>query len=176
MADNGNDTELFWNAVQEYNAILAATADAGASTLYRVSMSKFVMMLHGIGMSAANGTALMQPYMNTLNRLGVNYTYAMEEYPNYLSEYIGTRDIYALGGGAAGAPPSVGALGGRILPRSLIEANSSALTNAIRQIATLGGIYQGFTFNVGVDVAQNVSDNSVLPAWREALVTVELAL
>ena len=84
--------------------------------------------------------------------------YFVEDFPNYLDSY------------KAMTPPSnitEFQLGGRLIPRSLVKSNSHGLTAALRTINANGAVISG----VSVNVSQNAGtpDNSVNPAWRDAV-------
>lgn len=59
-------------------------------------------------------------------------------------------------------------LGGRIIPRSLVESNqsASALTNAIHTIVDNGGILAGVSF---MPDKLPAVPNSAHPAWRKSV-------
>ena len=85
--------------------------------------------------------------------------YFVNEYTNYLDTYnamnppIPTSDIQ---------------IGGRWIPRSLVEQNNSALTAALRTINEKGGGATGLALNVSHQVA-GFPYNSVNPGWRDTL-------
>jgi hypothetical protein len=65
-------------------------------------------------------------------------------------------------------------IGGRLIPRSVVESNTSALVAAIKDINYLGGGLSGVAVNVA-ERAETPS-NSVNPAWRKALVSLTIGL
>lgn len=59
-------------------------------------------------------------------------------------------------------------LGGRLIPRSLTEASTSAtsLTEAVQYIVDSGAVFGGISMNAS---RAPTFANSVLPAWRDTL-------
>lgn len=58
-------------------------------------------------------------------------------------------------------------LGGRLIPRSLVESNPQALTAALRTINENGAVISGVSVNVSLKA--DSPSNSVNPAWRDAV-------
>ena len=60
-------------------------------------------------------------------------------------------------------------LGGRLIPRSVVENNVTQLLDAFRTgpLSYPGGVISGVSINVTKKA--DVAPNAVLPAWREAL-------
>lgn len=59
-------------------------------------------------------------------------------------------------------------MGGRLIPRSLIDSNAEALTTAFRKIlaSETGVVLSGISVNVS---RQDAPDNAVNPFWRESV-------
>ena len=65
-------------------------------------------------------------------------------------------------------------VGGRIIPRSLVETNSTALVDTFKYIIDEGAIISGVSVNVSsqpLDV-----QNSATPAWRTSIFNIVLGL
>lgn len=112
--------------------------------------------------------SIMAPYLATLDTLGINYTAGYTESASYYDHY----DTYF--GPLPDGDISVGIAqyGGRLIPRSAVQANTTDLDDTFRFIAE-----QGVTFiGVGTDVSRFATQdqNGVLPAWRDALVSATL--
>lgn len=58
-------------------------------------------------------------------------------------------------------------LGGRLIPRSLVESNPQALTATLRTINENGAVISGVSVNVSLKAG--TPPNSVNPAWRDAV-------
>lgn len=57
-------------------------------------------------------------------------------------------------------------LGGRLIPRSLVDSRSDSLTAALRSINELGAVVSGVSANVS-QISRD--QNAVNPAWRDAV-------
>lgn len=161
-------TENYWTAIELYHSYLSTIVDSGVFAIESVGNGTFVDFIHGPNKSADDVTALFQPYLDNLTALGIEYKYKMVDFPDYSSEYTGTRDVFHFGVGQ-------GQAGGYLIPRSIVEVNNSLLTNVSRQIAEGGLQFKGFAVNVSKVVAGNV-DNAVHPSWRNALIHCQVTL
>ena len=63
-------------------------------------------------------------------------------------------------------------LGGRLIPRSLVESKPGALTAALRTINENGAIISGVSINVTQKAGS--PPNAVSPAWRDAVISIVL--
>ena len=61
-------------------------------------------------------------------------------------------------------------IGGRLIPRSLVETGRLAFTSALRTIVEQGAIVSGLTFNVSQESGS--TSNSVNPLWRDAILDI----
>lgn len=112
--------------------------------------------------------AIMAPYLATLDSLGIVYTAAYTQSASYYDHYN------AFFGPLPDGDISVGIAqyGGRLIPRSAVQTNTTDLADTLRFIAE-----QGVTFiGVGTDVSSfaTYDQNGVLPAWRDTLVHATL--
>lgn len=62
-------------------------------------------------------------------------------------------------------------IGGRLMPRSVIECNPDELLSTLRSIAEQGVVVSGVALNVSRLVVPN---NAVNPAWRDAAISFVL--
>jgi len=65
-------------------------------------------------------------------------------------------------------------IAGRLMPRSVLENNSSAVLGAIEYIVGAGGVFSGVSTNVSA-FPSNV-ENSVNPLWRSTIFNSVIAL
>jgi len=63
-------------------------------------------------------------------------------------------------------------LGGRLIPRSVVESNTPGLMAALRTIAEHGAVISGVSVNA--TRKSHYPSNSVNPAWRDAVISVVL--
>lgn len=163
----GGDT--FYRAVTKWHEILPGLVDEGAMTVYYISSAAFTLTpFTGPGISAERARGLLRPFLEELDTLGIEYNMTGPmDFPSFLDQY----NTFQL-------PLEVGTAqyGGRLIPRSVVEGNASALTAAIRMIneRESAPLFIGLGLNVNASVAGGVK-NAVLPAWRETLIDAVVA-
>ena len=171
-SDAGVSADTFFAAVTAWHENLPRIVDAGAMTVYYISNTTFTLTpFTGPGISASEATELLRPFLDTLDRLEIEYDMTgPTEFSSYLDEYHAFQ-----------LPIEVGTAqyGGRLIPRSVVEKDNDALTAAIRTIVERDSspLFIGIGLNVNRSVVGDevVERNAVLPAWRETLVHTVLA-
>ena len=168
FSSEGITKETFYAAVTAWHENLPKIVDAGAMTVYYITSAAFTLTpFTGPGISAKEAEELLRPFVDALDRLGIQFNMTgPTDFPTYLDEF----NTFQL-------PVEVGTAqyGGRLIPRSVVEDNNDALTAAIRTIneQESSPAFIGVGLNVNMSVAGNV-DNAVLPAWRDTLVDAVL--
>ena len=163
----GLTKEIFYEAVSAWHENLPKLVDRGAMTIYYITSAAFILTpFTGPGIPASEAKELLQPFLDTLERLGIKYNMTgPTDFPTYLDQF----NTFEL-------PIQVGTAqyGGRLIPRSVVENNSAAFTAAIRFIneQESAPLFCGVGLNVNKSAARGNGDvdNAVLPAWRETLV------
>ncbi|KAK3176612.1 hypothetical protein OEA41_007935 [Lepraria neglecta] len=163
----GVSMDTFYAAISAWHASLPKIVDAGAMTVYYISSTEFQLTpFTGPGISVSYAKELLQPFLDSLNDLGIKYNITgPTDFPNYLDDFNTFQLPIEVG---------VAQYGGRLIPRSVVENNNDGFTAAIRNITqnNATGLFVGIGLNVNKSAArgnENV-DNAVLPAWRETLV------
>ncbi|KAK4453107.1 putative isoamyl alcohol oxidase [Podospora aff. communis PSN243] len=164
-------TEQFYAAIDAFHAALPTMVDAGSMVVYYFTSTFFMIApLTAYNKSRAEVEAIMAPYVATLTAMNVTHNVAYSETANYwdhYDQYFGPLPNGAIQIGIA-------QYGGRLVPRRTVTNSASAATLAstARFIAEQGVTWIG----VGTDVSRfgRNRSNSVLPAWRDALVHVTL--
>ncbi|KAK0651725.1 putative isoamyl alcohol oxidase [Cercophora newfieldiana] len=164
-------TESFYAAIDAFHAALPAMVDAGSMVVYYFTSTFFMIApLTAYDKSEAEVRAIMAPFVATLTAMNVTHNAAYSETANYWDHY--NTYFGPLPNGAIQI--GIAQYGGRLVPRRTITNNASAtaLAGAGRFIAEQGVTWIG----VGTDVSRFGArkSNSVLPAWRDALVHVTL--
>lgn len=119
----------------------------------------------GPGVSQARMTELMLPIEKSLDSLGIRYDSSIVEYPTYYDHY--QAEVVGFSEYAVNADQ----YGGRLVPRSSVLSNNSAVTNAFRHMADGGADI----ILVGAAPSKQVAGdvyNAVHPAWRSNLASV----
>lgn len=169
FSSEGISKDTYYAALTAWHANLPKLVDAGAMTVYFVTSAAFILTpFTGPGIPASKAKDLLQPFIDALNQLGIEYNMTgPTDFPTYLDEF----NTFEL-------PIEVGTAqyGGRLIPRSIVNNNNDALTAAIRTITEQESspLFIGIGLNVNMSVAGNV-DNAVLPAWRDTLIDSVIA-
>lgn len=163
--NEGISQETFFKSVAAYHAWTPTVVDEGAMSLsFGTNTSFTVGPITAPGIPVAKLTALLQPLLDQLQKLGVNYTApVLRQFPGYLEEFNAMMFPVAV---------STSQYGGWLVPRSAVVDNPDGLAAAYANITNGGAA--GFTavaLNVNRTVAGDV-ENAVLPAWRETLLDV----
>lgn len=163
---DSNPTDLFYQAIYTFHEKLPGMIDGGAMAVYFFDNTFFRIS----SLSLYNGTeaeikSLLAPFVTQLNNLGIKYNVTYSESATYWDHYNKYFGPLPYGNIQVG----IAQYGGRLIPRSVV-AN---ITSTYRRIAE-----QGVTFiGVGTDVSAfgKSQENSVLPAWRKAIVHATLS-
>lgn len=106
------------------------------------------------------------PFLTALDSLNINYTVAYTEFPTYydhFNEYYGPLPLSAIEVGIA-------QYGARLIPRAVVADISSTMRSIVEQGVTWIGV------GTNVEPFGSNITNSVLPAWRDAIVHTTLTL
>jgi hypothetical protein len=106
---------------------------------------------------------LTRPFITKLTELGLDYQYTSYEKSTFLSNYKSQTGSWNV---------SDTNLGGRLIPRSLLEESPQDLLKAVRSISSQATLV-GVTFNVSRGVS-SPDENAVNPYFRDALVSVAI--
>lgn len=116
----------------------------------------------------AEVSAIMAPYLATLDSMDVDYTSTSSQTSSYYDHYNSFFGPLPDGNIDVG----IAQYGGRLIPRSVFEGNTTAFDNVARFIAEQGATFIGVGTNVSTFASED--QNGVLPAWRQALVHATL--
>jgi FAD/FMN-containing dehydrogenase len=116
--------------------------------------------LTGPNVTVSQLKEILTPLMDKLDELDIKYTSFFGQFDSYLAFF-----------NAMFAPIQVGIAqyGGRLIPRSVVENNGTALTDAYRFINEQGAQFIGVAANTSLARA-GYPDNAVNPAWRDNLI------
>ncbi|KAL8903532.1 MAG: hypothetical protein Q9207_003866 [Kuettlingeria erythrocarpa] len=167
----------YWQAVSAFHAGLPEWVDKGGSAAYSVSRESFYLQPATFpDLPAGEVKSTVQPFLSKLDKANIAYSVNYTASPSYLahaSQFYGPLPY--------GVYPSAQVQGGRLIPRSVVVGRKDEFSEVLRNITASGAFY---ILGVGLNVSRSgggggggggggqVADTAVLPAWRDALVTL----
>jgi len=159
----------FYAGIEKFHSLLPAMVDAGSMVVYYFSDAFFqIGPLTAYNKTSAEVKTIMGDLLAALNELQIPYTASYTQSATYMEHY----DTYFGPLPYGNINVGIAQYGGRLIPRATIQNNTATFMQVARNITQDGVLFIG----VGTDVsapAETVS-NSVLPAWRSALVHATL--
>lgn len=157
----GVSQEAYWDAIDAYYESLPEIVDDGIMALSFINNRGFrIAPMTGPGVSPERMEELLDPLISKLESHGIQYTKVVKQFPTYYDHFKAMIHFNMVG---------VALYGGRLLSRSLIAENVTAVTKAYRGIIDNGGGIAAVGLRVSEDVAGDVY-NSVNPIWRDTLI------
>lgn len=114
----------------------------------------------------------MAPLLQTLDTMNITYFSSFGSFTSYYDHYNQYFGPLPFGAITLGVSRNSGRVGGRLIPRSVVQNNNTGVGAAARFVTEQGVAWVGVATNV-----KQFADshrNAVLPAWRDALVHVIL--
>ncbi|KAI1095728.1 FAD binding domain-containing protein [Rostrohypoxylon terebratum] len=168
FTNTGSD-DAFFGAVKTFLMSLPALADAGSWSSWLLAQSYFVLQpLFAPGLDKETLQQLLDPTIASLNESGIPYEYQIAEFDTFYEGFQNLIPFNNISGYN---------FGGRLIPRSLVEDDSSAsqLMDAIKFITSNGGGIAGNHINASKFPTGGIK-NSVNPIWRSAIFDAVLGL
>lgn len=166
---NNTENNAYWEAIEAWQRqLLVFDGIPGFNSFFRFTNKTFVM--YSTTLPAADESAMgaaLYPFIQQLEELGLPYTYetsGKHSYYEHLATY--TPDL------PFGQYTANSVLGGRLIPRSTVENNLTALMTTFQQITSGPSQIRinGIASNVTHEWAGNeAGSNAVIPAWRDSL-------
>ncbi|KAH7321613.1 hypothetical protein BKA65DRAFT_408007 [Rhexocercosporidium sp. MPI-PUGE-AT-0058] len=161
--------DTFYQAVEAFHSELPAMVKAGAMVIYFVTSTGFqIQPITAYNKTSNDVKDMLSSFTSSLVDLRIKYNVSYSQSPTYTEHYNTYLGPLPYGNIQVG----IAQYGGRLIPRAVIEQNNSAVTRALRNITEHGAIFIGVGLNVSSNAAP--SKNSVLPAWRQALISATL--
>ncbi|CAG8890503.1 unnamed protein product [Penicillium egyptiacum] len=163
FSDTGVSRETFFAAVAMFVSILPSIGDAGGTSIWWLTNTTLSTTPTTIpGGTATLFNSLFRPLTAFLEENKIQYTYYVNDFPTYYDAYqtmtspINITDQLP---------------GGRLIPKSVVEQRPTDLNTIFRNIVESNA---GFLISGVVVNSSRVPypDNSVNPAWRDALMDV----
>jgi hypothetical protein len=161
FTSEGIAKDTYYEAVKLYHSMLPGIVDTGAMSIsYLTNTSFSIAPMTGPSIPVKDLESLIQPFRDSLNKMRIKHTFHSEQFNSYLDEFKHMMKDAHIG---------VAQYGSWLIPRSVTQNKNNDLIDAARYIAEDGAKFAAFAMNVSHEVSGDVY-NSVLPAWREAIV------
>ncbi|GAB7336408.1 hypothetical protein MBLNU13_g09126t1 [Cladosporium sp. NU13] len=161
FTSEGISQDAYYEAISSFHASLPKLVDAGVTSIWYFSNETFAISpLTGPNITVDQLKHFLAPLVNKLDELDIEYSSFFGQFDTYLSFFD-----------AMFTPIQVGTAqyGGRLIPRSVVETNNTALTAAYRSINAQGAQFIGVAVNASLATA-GYPENAVNPAWRSTLI------
>ena len=151
-------------AIDAFHTALPDIVDQGVMIIYFFSSGAF----HAPAMTAYNKTreeteAILKPFVDSAISLGLSVKVDYTQFPSYHDHYNHYWGPFPAGN----IPVGVNLFGGRLVPRRALPAFSTTA----RQLLDRDVLFIGVGLNVSRFGGRDASDNAVLPAWRDTVVS-----
>ncbi|KAI1149475.1 hypothetical protein F4825DRAFT_51698 [Nemania diffusa] len=165
IISNGTNTDSLYSAVTTFiRDALPGLVDAGAFVVWVAAPFGF-MITPAIapGLTSTDLDNLLQPLVQRLSDIGLEYQYSSTQFPTFLSSYEALQLIPAWN-------VSDYNIGSRSIPRDVATQNTEVLVEAIRYISSQTGM-SGVSYNLESGVS-SLDDVSVNPYMRQSLFSI----
>ena len=177
LAFANGDPDTYWAAVGAFQShLLTLDGISGFATSWGFDNQAFSLDVATLpGGTQSDVETALDPFIGELKSLGQSLTnYSTTMHPNFYTHfqyYVFPPEVYSTNN----------TLGGRLIPRSTVQTNLPELIDIFRKIAENTDFpvnrISGNTFNVTRKrVPQDPGWNAVLPAWRDALYTMNVGI
>ncbi|KAH8203512.1 hypothetical protein TruAng_002260 [Truncatella angustata] len=161
--------EAFHSAVSKYHELVPKITAAGGMGIAELTNDTFLLTpLTLPNLSRTDAWEILAPLVEQLEHQGPAYSLNVSEHPNWLDYWqklIKPNPTQLVQNAQ---------YGGWMVPRSVLEHNPEELTSAIQEITDAGCVFVGLALNVS-RAEGSLTENSVLPAWRETALNVILS-
>ncbi|KAH6651605.1 isoamyl alcohol oxidase [Truncatella angustata] len=161
--------EAFHSAVSKYHELVPKITAAGGMGIAELTNDTFLLTpLTLPNLSRTDAWEILAPLVEQLEHQGPAYSLNVSEHPNWLDYWqklIKPNPTQLVQNAQ---------YGGWMVPRSVLEHNPEELTSAIQEITDAGCVFVGLALNVS-RAEGRLTENSVLPAWRETALNVILS-
>jgi hypothetical protein len=163
-SSNGIDPNVWWNFFTFWHSYYTNISEKGGTGIYSMTPERFdILALTVPEYTVQEVKELLDPVTIHLDSINSTYSINITSFATYHEHYV--NYVGPLPNGAFQAAELTG---GRLLPYTVAETNTEAVTTAWRNITTAGEVaIGGIVVNVSHSHASNEpSSNAVLPAWR----------
>ncbi|KAF9267089.1 FAD binding domain protein [Marasmius fiardii PR-910] len=163
FTSSGISTDVFWQAISAYQALFPQLTDSKLWAMGSYMKTSFsISPIFAPNQSVNDVTKFFDPLVSSLHNMGINYTFSIAMYPNYLEAYK-AMDVWS------NIPVAVIRIGGRLIPRDLWNDRNTLNTykDIVRNIVETGAFASEIVTRPTLELSDH-PENAVLPAWREA--------
>ncbi|KAH6974929.1 hypothetical protein BKA56DRAFT_733338 [Ilyonectria sp. MPI-CAGE-AT-0026] len=170
FAFDNTDDDTFWAAIEAWQKhLLVLDKISGFSTVWGFTNASFSLAFATFpGAKASVVADALSPYLQELKKLNVVPTaYETSDRPSFYEHYE-----HYTGDAPYGPYTTNDVIGGRLIQRSTVENNATALVANLRKIVNSGLSVRvnGIAINVThARVGNKSGSNAVIKAWRESL-------
>ncbi|KAJ5622745.1 FAD/FMN-containing dehydrogenase [Penicillium lividum] len=162
----GTTQAAFDDAVNIFlNSTLGPLLDARGVAIWYLLSDAFEMTPITLpGGSKEKLQEIMAPLLAGLNQANMSYSYYIDEFPTWYSSFQTMSPDVNI---------TQANLGGRFIPRSLIDSDSGSLVERFLTIVSYGAVVSGISVNASRSRDdKSAPTNSVNPAWRDAAIDI----
>ncbi|KAI9929557.1 hypothetical protein MW887_001030 [Aspergillus wentii] len=161
-------TDRFFEAVTKFHSLLPDIIDSGATAIYQMTAASFsIAPVTAYNKTTDDVKAILSPFLDVLSSLCIPYKVNYSQFPSYYDHYNTYMGPLPYGNLEVGSFQ----YGGRLIPRNVLEGDTTRLGSALRNITEQGIIAVG----VALDVSKsNEVPNAVFTPWRDAAVTMQI--
>ncbi|KAL3472088.1 hypothetical protein BJX99DRAFT_266232 [Aspergillus californicus] len=161
----------FWMVVKTFLVDTLPLLDAGGVSVWSVlrapgtdDLTFAVAPVALPGGTLEQLTSYMASTLDALQEYNISYSYLIKGFPTFYDSYSYTTPVVNV---------SEVHLGGRLIPRSTIDAKPNALIEGLHSVAQQGAAISGLALNVSHAPS---TPNAVNPAWRETGMSIIIGL
>ncbi|PVH95572.1 FAD-binding domain-containing protein [Periconia macrospinosa] len=154
----------FYDAVGTFISHVPTINDAGCIAIWYITSQTFTLAtLFAPSLSQESLDKLLQPVLEAYDTGRLSFAYSSKQYTDFLEAFQTQSSVEV----------SNLNIGGRLIPRELIDNDISALTASIRNITTRGALFSGVSFNVSQFEPESIGVN---PYWRRSAFDAVVAM
>ncbi|KAI9148342.1 VAO-type flavoprotein oxidase [Paramyrothecium foliicola] len=167
---NRTDDNSYWAAIQSWQEhLLEFDAIPGFTSFFGFTNERFDLY-SGIFIDAEESDIedVLASFISELKKLRIPYSYSTTGYPNFFQHIVHYTPGFPLG-----IYTTNSVLGGRLIPRSVVQNSLPKLINVFQNITSerphvfrINGIASNVTH---ARVGNAPGSNAIIPAWRESL-------
>lgn len=167
ISANYTTADQFYQAIEDFHALLPAMVDNGTMIVYFFGDSFFTINpVTAYNKTGDDVKAILAPWIAILHSLNIPLTVSYTSSATYAEHYETYMGPLPYGNIAVSAYQ----FGSRLIPRTVVQNNNAALQAVYRNVTEQGLLLGGVATDVSAPVKSGNISNAVLPAWRDALI------